>query len=289
MGRLVTKSENPTILYVSGGNTQVIGYANQRYSTASLCFWYNVPYFRYCIVGETLDIAVGNCFDRVARLLELPNDPSPGWQIEQRAKSVVKQKVNNGESNSNLAFSSIAQAYCFFSVQELLPLPYTVKGMDVSFSGILTRLEQLWKTPVGAENVKTLKTTPPLSVENVCYALQEHVFAMLVEITERAMSQTGSREMLLVGGVGCNVRLQTMMREMLEDRGGSLCAMDDRYCIDNGAMIAYTGTFDHPNYTRSFYCFFYRFISPSSLSSYAAQRGHFFATFQDRRSSNIMA
>lgn len=47
--------------------------------------------------------------------------------------------------------------------------------------------------------------------------------------------------MLLVGGVGCNLRLQEMMTIMAEERGGSVCAMDDRYCIDNGAMIAYAG------------------------------------------------
>lgn len=105
--------------------------------------------------------------------------------------------------------------------------------MDVSFSGIITRLEQLHR---GASKQPDRPT-----IEDVCYSLQEHVFAMLVEITERAMTQTGSREVLLVGGVGCNVRLQKMMRIMLEERGGELCAMDDRYCIDNGAMIAYTG------------------------------------------------
>lgn len=64
---------------------------------------------------------------------------------------------------------------------------------------------------------------------------------MLVEITERAMAHCGSNEVLLVGGVGCNVRLQEMMGIMAAERGGSVCAMDDRYCIDNGAMIAYPG------------------------------------------------
>ena len=64
---------------------------------------------------------------------------------------------------------------------------------------------------------------------------------MLVEITERAMAHCGSNEVLLVGGVGCNVRLQQMMQTMAAERGGSVCAMDDRYCIDNGAMIAYAG------------------------------------------------
>ena len=68
---------------------------------------------------------------------------------------------------------------------------------------------------------------------------------MLVETTERAMAHCGSKEVLLVGGVGCNVRLQEMMKIMAEERGGSVCAMDDRYCIDNGAMIAYAGVVEY--------------------------------------------
>lgn len=64
---------------------------------------------------------------------------------------------------------------------------------------------------------------------------------MLVETTERAMAHCNSKEVLLVGGVGCNLRLQEMMGIMTKERGGSVCAMDDRYCIDNGAMIAYAG------------------------------------------------
>jgi len=79
------------------------------------------------------------------------------------------------------------------------------------------------------------------SKEDLCYSLQETIFAMLVEVTERAMAHCGSNEVLLVGGVGCNVRLQQMMQIMANERGGSVCAMDDRYCIDNGAMIAWPG------------------------------------------------
>lgn len=70
MGRLITGSKNPTVLYVSGGNTQIIAYSRQKYR----------------IFGETIDIAVGNCLDRFARLLMLSNDPSPGYNIEQLAK-----------------------------------------------------------------------------------------------------------------------------------------------------------------------------------------------------------
>jgi N6-L-threonylcarbamoyladenine synthase len=70
MGRHITASHNPIILYVSGGNTQVIAYSQQKYR----------------IFGETLDIAVGNCLDRFARVVGLPNDPAPGYNIEQSAK-----------------------------------------------------------------------------------------------------------------------------------------------------------------------------------------------------------
>jgi N6-L-threonylcarbamoyladenine synthase len=184
MGRLATGASNPVVLYVSGGNTQVIAYSNQRYR----------------IFGETIDIAIGNCLDRFARVIGLSNDPSPGYNIEQEAKKGTKY----------------------------LPLPYVVKGMDVSFSGILTQVEQLAKTE---------------RKEDLCYSLQETLFAMLVETTERAMAHTNQNQVLIVGGVGCNKRLQEMMGLMVKERGGSVSAMDHRYCIDNGAMIAQAGIF----------------------------------------------
>jgi len=188
MGRVVTKARNPVVLYVSGGNTQVIAYSQGRYR----------------IFGETIDIAVGNCLDRFARVLQLPNEPAPGWQIEQLAKRG----------------------------QQLLELPYVVKGMDVSFSGLLSNIQKR------APEVLAAGTA---TKEDLCYSLQETIFAMLVEVTERAMAHCHSTEVLIVGGVACNERLQAMMRAMVEQRGGSLCAMDERFCIDNGAMIAYTG------------------------------------------------
>ena len=63
MGRAITGAENPVVLYVSGGNTQIIAYSAQRYR----------------IFGEALDIAVGNCLDRFARVLAISNDPAPGY------------------------------------------------------------------------------------------------------------------------------------------------------------------------------------------------------------------
>ncbi|KAB0793280.1 hypothetical protein PPYR_12900 [Photinus pyralis] len=187
MGRLITGAKNPTILYVSGGNTQVIAFSRKRYR----------------IVGETIDIAVGNCLDRFARILKLSNSPSPGYNIEQLAKKGKKCAT----------------------------LPYCVKGMDVSFSGILTYMEERANMLMSEGYTK----------EDLCFSLQEHVFAMLVETSERALAHCNSDEMLLVGGVGCNERLQEMMKIMCEERGAKVFATDERYCIDNGLMIAHAG------------------------------------------------
>ena len=113
-----------------------------------------------------------------------------------------------------------------------LELPYVVKGMDVSFSGLLSFIESR-----AANFIKSKRYTP----EDLCYSLQETIFAMLVEITERAMAHCSSSEVLIVGGVGCNLRLQEMMGIMCKERNAHLFATDERFCIDNGAMIAQAG------------------------------------------------
>lgn len=190
MGRVATRVSDPVVLYVSGGNTQVLAFSGRRYR----------------IFGETIDIAVGNCLDRFARLVRLSNDPSPGYNIEKAAR--------DGKA--------------------FVPLPYVVKGMDVSFSGLLTH--------AGAEAKKLLKSGEA-TVADLCFSLQETIFAMLVEVTERAMAHCGRKDVLLVGGVGCNKRLQQMMASMAAERGGCCCDMDHRYCVDNGAMIAQAGIF----------------------------------------------
>lgn len=88
---------------------------------------------------------------------------------------------------------------------------------------------------------RKLLRTGKATVADLCFSLQETMFAMLVEITERAMAHVGRKEVLIVGGVGCNERLQEMMGLMAADRGGKVHGMDSRYCIDNGAMIAQAG------------------------------------------------
>lgn len=202
MGRAITRANNPVVLYVSGGNTQVIAYSHHRYR----------------IFGEALDIAVGNCLDRFARALEIPNDPAPGYNIEQLAKQGT----------------------------EIVDLPYAVKGMDCSFSGILATVEIMARNLASSKDddrPNRLRTEEGnlITPADLCFTLQETVFAMLVEITERAMAHVGATQVLIVGGVGCNERLQQMMGMMASERGGSVYATDERFCIDNGIMIAHAG------------------------------------------------
>jgi N6-L-threonylcarbamoyladenine synthase/protein kinase Bud32 len=148
---------------------------------------------RYRIFGETLDIGIGNALDKFARAKDLPHPGGP--LIEEQAK-----------------------AGTYFE------LPYTVKGMDLAFSGLVSAAKD---------------SRQPLP--DVCCSLQETAFAMCVEVTERALSLTGKDEVLLVGGVGVNSRLQEMLRIMCEERGARFFVPERKYLGDNGAMIAYTG------------------------------------------------
>ncbi|KDD73544.1 glycoprotease, partial [Helicosporidium sp. ATCC 50920] len=120
MGRQITGASNPVVLYVSGGNTQVIAYARQRYR----------------IFGETIDAAVGNVLDRLARALSLSNYPAPGYNIEQEAKKGTT----------------------------LLELPYGVKGMDVSLSGLLSAAEALARMRVDAPREAAAKPSTASSL-----------------------------------------------------------------------------------------------------------------------------
>ena len=119
--------------------------------------------------------------------------------------------------------------------------------MDVSFSGILSAIEKK-ADPSKAQKKRKNGTdeaveTPvsEFSHADLCFSLQETIFAMLVETTERALAHCGSQEVLIVGGVGCNERLQEMMGIMCKERGAKLFATDERFCIDNGVMIAHAG------------------------------------------------
>ena len=153
---------------------------------------------RYRVFGETLDIAVGNCLDVFARAAGLPYPGGPA----------VEELALKGE--------------------KLIRLPYVVKGMDLSYSGLLTAaMGELRK----AEH----------SLEDICFSLQETAYGMLGEVTERALAHTGKGELLLTGGVGANRRLRSMISLIAEEHGASAKFVPIRYATDNGAMIAWTG------------------------------------------------
>jgi N6-L-threonylcarbamoyladenine synthase len=155
---------------------------------------------KYRIFGETLDIGVGNFIDTFAREAGIG---FPG-----------------GPKIAELAERSKPENY--------IELPYSIKGMDVSFSGIQTKLKQMLKSG-------------KYKLEDLAYSMQETVFAMLVEASERALAHTGKKELLLGGGVACNKRLQEMAKIMCEERGAKFFCPPNELLVDNGGMISYLG------------------------------------------------
>lgn len=195
VGKWAAKSKDPVVLYVSGGNTQVIALAEGKYR----------------VFGETLDIPIGNALDVFARDQNLPFPGGP--EIERLAK-LGRARARSGATAEG---------------RNLVELPYVVKGMDLSYSGLLTHCRRL------AQSRKH-------SIEDICYSFQEHCFAMLVEVTERAVAHTGKDEVLITGGVAANRRLAEMLEIMCKERGATFKIVPMEYAGDNGAMIAVTGS-----------------------------------------------
>ncbi len=161
---------------------------------------------KYRVFGETLDIGIGNCLDKFGRFVGL--DFPSGPKIEKIAR----------EGN------------------KYLPLPYSIKGMDIAFSGLLTAAEQL------IDNKEKL--------EDICFSIQETCFSALTEVTERAMAHTEKQEVLLGGGVASNSRLRQMVDTMAVERNASFFVPSKDLCIDNGAMIAWLGLLMYKSGTR---------------------------------------
>ena len=195
IGRQQCGCSDPVLLYVSGGNTQVIAHLDGRYR----------------VLGETLDIGIGNMLDKFARAQGIPFPGGP--VIEKLAQEWLS---NNPEPRLTD-----------------LELPFAVRGMDLAFSGVMTAAQRLLDN--GAE------------LGAVCWSLQEHAFAACVEVAERALSHTGKTELLLGGGVACNTRLREMCSLMAGERESTSHAPPRMYCIDNGTMIARLGYIELEN------------------------------------------
>ena len=186
IGKLRTGAQNPVTLYASGGNTMVVAFEAGRYR----------------VLGETLDIALGNCLDVFAREAGLHQKPGMPFG------AVVEKLALEGN--------------------RLIPLPYAVKGMDLSLSGLLTAITSMLKKG-------------EYRIEDLCYSLQETAFSMVTEVTERALAHTGKKELLLTGGVAANRRLQLMIKDVADEHDVRFAAVQTQFAIDNGAMVAWTG------------------------------------------------
>jgi len=152
---------------------------------------------KYRVFGETLDIGIGNCLDKFGRGVGLPFPSGP----------VVEDLAKEGE--------------------KYLELPYSIKGMDIAFSGLLTAAQKYYEKGE--------------KLEDICYSIQETTFAALTEVTERAMAHTEKNQVLLGGGVAANKRLRNMVESMAKERDAVFFVPSKDLCIDNGAMIAWLG------------------------------------------------
>ncbi len=151
---------------------------------------------RYRVFGETIDIGIGNGLDKFAREagMGFPGGPK-------------LEKIAEGD--------------------ELIDLPYSVKGMDLAFSGLMTAAKQ--------------KVDAGHSLPSIAYSVQETAFAMSCEVSERALAHTGKTELVLGGGVACNSRLREMAMTMAEERGVKCFVPEKALCVDNGVMIGWLG------------------------------------------------
>jgi len=180
IGRLTSGFGDPVVVYVSGGNTQIISFSEGRYR----------------VFGECMDMGIGNALDKFGRVIGLDFPQAP--KIEILAKK-----------------------------GKWVDLPYVVKGMDLSFSGILTACINKYRSGE--------------KLEDLCFSIQEVFFSMLTEVTERALAHLGKDEVLLTGGVAANLRLQEMLGTMCKERGARFEVVPREFAGDNGAMIAWTG------------------------------------------------
>jgi N6-L-threonylcarbamoyladenine synthase len=183
LGMSLTNSKDSLVLLVSGGHTMILIFNNSRWR----------------VIGETLDITLGQLLDQFGRHLGLA---SPcGAQIEKLADK---------------------------SSQNYVVLPYSIKGNDVTFSGILSASKRL---------ISSSKYT----IEDMCYSIQETAFAMITEAVERALSATEKKELLLVGGVSANKKLSHMLSLACQRHNVKFNSCPLSFAGDNGAQIAWTG------------------------------------------------
>ena len=192
--------ENPphfpfVALLVSGGHTQLV-----RVDGVG----------RYELLGESIDDAAGEAFDKTAKLLGLDY---PG-----------------GAALARLALKGTPNRFAF-------PRPMTDRpGLDFSFSGLKTFAANTLHQVMQEEGELTEQ-----SKADIAYAFQEAVVDTLAIKCKRALKQTGLKRLVIAGGVSANKQLRQTLAELMHQLGGEVFYPQPQFCTDNGAMIAYAG------------------------------------------------
>ena len=192
--------ENPphfpfVALLVSGGHTQLV-----RVDGVG----------RYELLGESIDDAAGEAFDKTAKLLGLDY---PG-----------------GAALARLALNGTPNRFAF-------PRPMTDRpGLDFSFSGLKTFAANTLHQVMKEEGELTEQ-----SKADIAYAFQEAVVDTLAIKCKRALKQTGLKRLVIAGGVSANKQLRQTLAELMQQFGGEVFYPQPQFCTDNGAMIAYAG------------------------------------------------
>lgn len=182
IGKTILKCKDPLVIYTSGANTQIIAKDNGYYK----------------ILGETLDIGIGNLFDSFARDIGYG---FPGGPV------LDKVYIENKDKH-------------------YIELPYSVKGMDLAFSGLQTAA----KKKIGKEKK-----------EDLIYSFMHTAYAMLLEVTDRALSYTKKKEVIVIGGVAASKALGEMLEKLSSQNKVKLYIPPSVVCLDNGLLIADLG------------------------------------------------
>ncbi|MBI3587580.1 UGMP family protein [Candidatus Micrarchaeota archaeon] len=185
VGNWACGTKDPLVIYVSGGNTQIAAKTEVREKR------------KYAVLGETLDIGIGNFLDVLGREFKCAPPDAVGL-LEEAAKG-----------------------------GNLFDLPYTVKGVDLAFAGLLTAVTRA----VGGKKT---------SRRDACFSSVQNAFAMLVEASERVLCHTRNGELLLVGGVAQSKTLQEMYSLMAREQGAKSFVVPAQYAGDQAGMIGIT-------------------------------------------------
>lgn len=179
-------------LLVSGGHTQLV-------ATHGIG--------QYEVLGESIDDAAGECFDKAAKMLKLPYPGGPN----------IAELAKNGNPN----------AY-------VLPRPMLHKGLDFSFSGMKTAIHNLIKDTDGSDNDPEVRA-------DIAASFQHAVVDTLVKKCVKALQQVKMNRLVIAGGVSANLHLREQLALALEKINASVHYAPPALCTDNGAMIAFAG------------------------------------------------